>query len=998
MRKKYLSALLFGALLFASAGTFTSCKDYDDDINNLQEQINTIASSLEDIKAQIGTKGVTSVKVEGGQLIVVTDGQSVTYDLPSGVDVEEIEIKDGHLYVGGVDKGAIGGTGSVVTVNEDGVLMIDGKEAGLKVGTEVIIKDASNGVYTISINGETIQLPMASSTLVGIQDVKDESGEYNIFYGLLTDAVDWNGAKAVDGKMVAGMYPVLDRDVKVMLNPTGVDATDYNFEFRASDNVALWGLKFGDMKPYVGEKLTRTASESGIWVLPREIDRVDLNELNERADYITQFKENDGDSYAFALMATAKDDASQVVKSQYIYSFDPMNIGNMDASKFDFNQDRQNYKWGAFYTPDFSAFSYEAGAVGNLPPKVLLSQVIYDYKLEIDNTQMTQVDIDKYGLQVSGDGYSFAATKEAAIDNWVFFKLSYILVNGSKHTETYKVYITANDNVAENKQIGTINEAFNATYMTSSLISQLENRYVLPAQEIKFSPKEVLGANYDEWIDAMYDNLNGKTDFDKAVKLKEVVTLTGGDPINNDPRYNQTLIKNLVYFDYVDANGKSCIYNVGNADILSRLGDIAALKVYFIAASCDENGNLSQNAVEAPYYIKSGSTWEDGFAIPLNNAFSVEIGTAKEQRIVGKYSFKFQLTQPDIKTVGIVPQDGEYTKWDQNTNNGNKTADVLYSFGAYDDTKMGLPLYEAFDMWTGKAPSIYTDMNKNAEWYELSIAPTTGVTLLGTATGESLDENKYQPVWTSYNTTSTNKGETTVNVDVDYHFYGVYPALDDQLPFYTDANGKKQPGFVLSFASTIKHSSLKTKEDIYYAKAGTHYVFISNDDIVATTLKGKEFVLFDGIDANGNRADRATLNNARGFNEDIRPFVEPENYVLGAKAVGDGSTITISGGQVIDKTGDPNVWKVNIATGTIEPNVPAPLADGDVKVYLWPSSQKYPVGDPTYTNGLPAVEGGFVIQLGQNIDYRQPIEVSIVVKDNLGCSQTLKVKVQKLED
>ena len=25
MRKKYLSALLFGALLFASAGTFTSC-------------------------------------------------------------------------------------------------------------------------------------------------------------------------------------------------------------------------------------------------------------------------------------------------------------------------------------------------------------------------------------------------------------------------------------------------------------------------------------------------------------------------------------------------------------------------------------------------------------------------------------------------------------------------------------------------------------------------------------------------------------------------------------------------------------------------------------------------------------------------------------------------------------------------------------------------------------------------------------------------------------
>ena len=52
MRKKYLSALLFGALLFASAGTFTSCKDYDDDINNLQEQIDGLATK-EDMEAKL---------------------------------------------------------------------------------------------------------------------------------------------------------------------------------------------------------------------------------------------------------------------------------------------------------------------------------------------------------------------------------------------------------------------------------------------------------------------------------------------------------------------------------------------------------------------------------------------------------------------------------------------------------------------------------------------------------------------------------------------------------------------------------------------------------------------------------------------------------------------------------------------------------------------------------------------------------------------------------
>ena len=63
MRKKYLSALLFGALLFASAGTFTSCKDYDDDIKNLQEQIDGKAT-LEELQSQLETMqaDVTSAK------------------------------------------------------------------------------------------------------------------------------------------------------------------------------------------------------------------------------------------------------------------------------------------------------------------------------------------------------------------------------------------------------------------------------------------------------------------------------------------------------------------------------------------------------------------------------------------------------------------------------------------------------------------------------------------------------------------------------------------------------------------------------------------------------------------------------------------------------------------------------------------------------------------------------------------------------------------------
>ena len=44
MNKKFLSVTLFSALMLGTAGTFTSCKDYDDDIKDLQEQLDKKAS------------------------------------------------------------------------------------------------------------------------------------------------------------------------------------------------------------------------------------------------------------------------------------------------------------------------------------------------------------------------------------------------------------------------------------------------------------------------------------------------------------------------------------------------------------------------------------------------------------------------------------------------------------------------------------------------------------------------------------------------------------------------------------------------------------------------------------------------------------------------------------------------------------------------------------------------------------------------------------------
>ncbi len=53
MNKKFLSAILFGALMVTSTGTFVSCKDYDDDIAAVQEQVDASKSALAALETQL---------------------------------------------------------------------------------------------------------------------------------------------------------------------------------------------------------------------------------------------------------------------------------------------------------------------------------------------------------------------------------------------------------------------------------------------------------------------------------------------------------------------------------------------------------------------------------------------------------------------------------------------------------------------------------------------------------------------------------------------------------------------------------------------------------------------------------------------------------------------------------------------------------------------------------------------------------------------------------
>ena len=55
MNKKFLSAILFGALMVTSTGTFVSCKDFGDDIDNVQGQVDAAKADISALQSQLTT-------------------------------------------------------------------------------------------------------------------------------------------------------------------------------------------------------------------------------------------------------------------------------------------------------------------------------------------------------------------------------------------------------------------------------------------------------------------------------------------------------------------------------------------------------------------------------------------------------------------------------------------------------------------------------------------------------------------------------------------------------------------------------------------------------------------------------------------------------------------------------------------------------------------------------------------------------------------------------
>ena len=410
MRKKYLSALLFGALLFASAGTFTSCKDYDDDINNLSQRVDQIASDLADLETKVNALGcVESIEFSDGKLIVHTPNGDVSAAMPECTGIKEVKLEGNTLYVDGVEAGKVElGSGEegqipVITV-KDGKLYVNDQLMDIEVGSNVVLVD-NGDTCTITVDGQSVTLMKNAAQLSSIAIEDLEKADFTsisggtIQWGLAKKATpDWAGEKGAVAmnQLLIGQIAT----VNVQVTPA-----DYDL---GAQKLTLVDSR-GNVAPVIitaeanNRLMSRAASANGSWTLSATIDQTKVNEGNiagafdyDAESYVT------GEAMAYTLCVNGKP------YTTYDFAVTPANNEASSVTPIHIT------------TPNQLQFVDTDGRVKNGFDNIPVGTTelfiedsnLYDYYYTFEGTNKSLAE--QYGIEISEDGKSIIVPAGAA--------------------------------------------------------------------------------------------------------------------------------------------------------------------------------------------------------------------------------------------------------------------------------------------------------------------------------------------------------------------------------------------------------------------------------------------------------------------------------------------------------------------------------------------------------------------------------------------------------
>ena len=252
MNKKFLNAILFGALMVSSTGTFVSCKDYDDDIDNLQGQITANADAIKALQDLVGSgKYVTSVaKTADGHGITFTFNQgdpvTITLDDETGSG-DVVKVVDGILYINDEPQELKVATSETKPsiIMQDGVwavLQEDGtyKSTGVPVSGVSVVGSEADG-FTLTIfdkdgNKQEVKVPSAAALITSII-LKDSQTKFTVSKATFNiGSKEWKGERELPADKSV-IYSSSEIDVRI--NPVDAPATEAKYYLTNTKNKTL---------------------------------------------------------------------------------------------------------------------------------------------------------------------------------------------------------------------------------------------------------------------------------------------------------------------------------------------------------------------------------------------------------------------------------------------------------------------------------------------------------------------------------------------------------------------------------------------------------------------------------------------------------------------------------------------------------------------------------------------------------------------------------------
>lgn len=939
MNKKFLSAVLFGALMVSSTGTFVSCKDYDEDIDRIDKELVDIKSALSALQAKVDAgKYVTNV-VKNGDGITVTwsDNSTSTIETIKGDKGEDgkngtvVTIIDGYWAFDGVkseypakgdkgDKGDQGEPGDAAAaghdakISENGYWMVWDAEKAAYVETEYIAGGAVaaqvKGGWNITVkdeNGDEQTIFIPSSATMGYMDVLNGANPMRALYGINEKDVEYGPAKKTLKK---GLYTTLDRDLQVVVNPQGTDASAYSFSLMNSANVDT-ELPFKEAVPFK-DVLTRATSENAVWVLPHDFVRYENIDDARTKNYLL-FKANDGAKHALSLTATLNE---TTIKTPYDLSAQLKKIGEVYVGL----KSLENCAVNVDYTPIVSYISPSVDAAA-----------VYDYWITLEQSAKNLKNAQLYGVEIDKEGHSFKFTRETGVNNSIEFVYNYILMDGT---------IVQGDKDAPHFLAYQREEMANAHEITlERLYTPMDATVILDANKNYTNNYVLTTKAYD-----LTTLLSDMSDVEKAVWKSAIASHS----------YKMDLIGGE------DGAEWNTWWENNNT------------------LACTPVFDVKKNTVTFSFYVNADLYYN----YKLNKAYQLTVTVNDEdtKTPVASIILPFEFTQP---TLDITRVNGEKAIWNDKKN-------VLSIYGdLVNENYMYVPFYEAF---TTAYATQYSKFGPSARYYTLSNAYEDDAILrmynakfLGRnyelLENVSLTDIVYSSKAAEWNTWAyagyVNDEDYAFNIIADYKFYGVYPATKEQVSDFT-----------LRFASLLGDAKKVEAKKEFTSNNVTREVVLTDADFTLVDALDDTFYLFDGVKADGNVDKRSDMNLRQGFEEGTEGFAT--NFTL---ANANASAYYYKNGNKV---------AIPVSVGAVDTNATFDT-NTNTKTRAWvpgaTSATNVIVTDlnaneAIKAQGYAAVPGGIMIQLPSSIGTTEPVTIEFKLKDVFGVTKTLKVVVK----